>query len=524
MTRGRTYDGGKLLARILFAVAAAVLAIEPALWLGRTWRDPSYDSKGFLVFGICAGLFGWSVSSQRVTAKPANVRLALALLAATACIRLAGQVLAVNTIGAIALVIDVYAIALLSGLQHRARAVSPGWLAICFAFSLPLERIVQRTIGYGLQHISADGACLVLEGLFGDVVCSGIRILLAGEDVLVDLPCSGARAILLLLLFFAVAASLCRPRLHQAASGFALTLAAGLATNVLRIVGLAIGIAFPEWLAGIDVMTQPWHDVIGLMLLALGCVPILIWASTVRRPQQRPRTGSDLFRWTVPNRVLQDGWWLQGQRRNGKSPVLLACGFLALALVIVNLPRKAIDVAKRDISIALPVRLAGLRAEPTPLSAREKAYFVQFGGAAAKADYGPNSLLVVRTSAPLRHLHAPDECLRGLGLKVEYLGPSYRPVPTAVYRATTADGHAYRIDVTFISDRGHVTTNVAEAVWHWLQAPGSVWSTVQRISPWDTPDQAHAAFEHAVAAAFDLPTSPNAAKSASLKGVPHNDR
>ncbi|MGI9384892.1 MAG: exosortase T [Methyloligellaceae bacterium] len=524
MFRGTTYAGGRLLARILFATAAAVLAIEPALWLGRTWRDPSYDSKGFLVLGLCAGLFGWSASSPRISAKPANVRLAIALLAATACIRLAGQVLAVNTIGAIALIIDVYAIALLSGLQHRARSVSPGWLAICFGFSLPLERIVQRTIGYSLQHVSADGACMVLDGLFGDVVCNGIRILLEGKDVLVDLPCSGARAILLLLLFFAVVASLCRPRLHQAANGFAVTLGAGLATNVLRIVGLAIGIAFPEWLAGIDVMAQPWHDAIGLALLALGCVPILVWAHTVRRRPHQSRTGSDLFRWTVPSRVARDGWWLQAPRANSNVPVLLGCGFLALALVIVNLPRKAIDVAKRDISIVLPDRLAGLRAERTTLSAREKAYFVQFGGAAAKADYGPNSLLIVRTSAPLRHLHAPDECLRGLGLEVEYLGPSYRPVPTAVYRATTADGRAYRIDATFVSDRGHVTTNVAEAVWHWLQAPGSVWSTVQRISPWDTPNPAHAAFEHAVAAAFDLPTLPKPAKSASLKGAPHNDR
>ena len=100
MFRGTTYADGRLLARILFAVAAAVLAIEPALWLGRTWRDPSYDSKGFLVFGICAGLFGWSATSPRISAKPANVRLAIALLAATACIRLAGQVLASDAVGA----------------------------------------------------------------------------------------------------------------------------------------------------------------------------------------------------------------------------------------------------------------------------------------------------------------------------------------------------------------------------------------------------------------------------------------
>ncbi|MCK4867788.1 MAG: archaeosortase/exosortase family protein, partial [Alphaproteobacteria bacterium] len=149
-------------ARILFAVALGILALEPILWLVRTWRDPSYDSQGFLVFLIAAGLFAWSVTSKRQDSNAPHRRRAVWLLIATAVIRLAGQVLAINTVGAIALVIDVYAIALLCGLHTRARAVSPGWLALCFAFSLPLERIVQRTIGYGLQNLSADGACIVL--------------------------------------------------------------------------------------------------------------------------------------------------------------------------------------------------------------------------------------------------------------------------------------------------------------------------------------------------------------------------
>lgn len=34
----------------LVALAAIVLAIDPVVWLVRTWRDPVYDSRGLLIF------------------------------------------------------------------------------------------------------------------------------------------------------------------------------------------------------------------------------------------------------------------------------------------------------------------------------------------------------------------------------------------------------------------------------------------------------------------------------------------
>jgi exosortase/archaeosortase family protein len=433
-------------------------------------------------------------------------RRAVILLIATAAIRLAGQVLAVNTIGAIALAVDVYAIALLFGLHRRARAVSPGWLAICFAFSLPLERIVQRGIGYGLQSLSADGACGLLGSLFDNVACEGIRIVIAGKDVLVDLPCSGARSALLLLLLFCAAAAVTRPGLPSALAGLAVTLAAALAANILRISILAVGIARPDLLSGIDVMAQPWHDLIGLVALLGGGLPVVFWAGRVRRPSA-PAAKSERSATQLPLRL----------------PALLpAAGFLVLALVIVNLPHRPVDVVRRDISIELPERLAGFRAQPIALSGQENAYFVQFGGAAAKAAYGPNSLLVVRTSAPLRHLHTPEDCLRGLGFTVEYLGVSYSPAPTAIYRATAPDGTAWRVDVSFLSDEGHVTSNVAEAVWRWMQSPGSVWSAVQRITPMELPEADRATWDRAVFASLDLPAQPMPIQLALSNGEDHD--
>ncbi|MEZ6023716.1 MAG: exosortase T [Hyphomonadaceae bacterium] len=228
---------------IAFAAALIVLAAAPVVWLIETWTDPAFDSNGFAYFAVVAALAAWSASSPRTDAAPRDDRLAFALLAATALVRLAGQLLAINTIGALALVIDVYALARLAGLERRKRAASPLWLATAFAFALPLERIVQRSIGYVLQEVSASGACGALSLLFGDVRCAGVRITVEGADVLVDLPCSGARALIVFGFAFAITAALTRPSLRAGLIGAVIALAAAVVGNVLRITLLASGVA-----------------------------------------------------------------------------------------------------------------------------------------------------------------------------------------------------------------------------------------------------------------------------------------
>jgi len=192
--------------------------------------------------------------------------------------------------------------------------------------------------------------------------------------------------------------------------------------------------------------------------------------------------------------------------RRPVAPLAGATVFLSAALAITTVPGHAIDVAKRDIPIILPDRIDGRLASPVALSAKERDYFIRYGGAAAKAAYGDASVLAVRTSSPLRHLHAPDECLRGLGLDIDYLGMRHGPVPTAIYRAQASDGRAWRIEVSFVSDRGHAAANVAHVVWTWLQQPATVWTSIQRITPWEMPAGERQDFEHGVIAAFDLPT------------------
>lgn len=483
---------------MILVMAALLLAYAPLVWLVNTWRDPSYGSKGLFIFMGCLSLFVWSVSSRKIGGGTKS-KTPLFLLLASALIRLVGQVLAINVIGALTLVMDVYALSKLSALDWRTRPLSPFWLAVCVGFSLPVERILQRTLGYALQHLSADGACFVLGGLFDTVKCQGVRILINTQDVLVDLPCSGARSFLLLLLFFCVCAAIGRFKVFPAVGGLCLTVLAAYLVNILRICLLAGGMAYPSFIGGLDVMAQPTHDIIGLVTLFLGCLPIIIWTRAFYR-------APDML--AIPPTLQKDGWWLEERPRSKHKP-LLALGFILMAFVIIRLPQQAIDVSKPDLEISLPQSLEGEFAEILPLTPQEEAYFTQYGGTAQKARYGAHNLLIVRTSAPLRHLHAPDECLRGLGMKVDYKGSQYSPLPTAIYKATDTQGTAYRIAVSFISpEENHITTNVAEAIWHWMQKPSQTWMAVQRISHWDTGEAELSGFDRAVMAALDINFKP----------------
>lgn len=479
----------------LLVVAGVILAFDPVVWLVNTWRDPVYDSNGLVVALFTAALIVWSLSSPLNATAGRPPTHALVLLGLSALVRAAGQMSAINVLAALTLVIDVYALALLARLDQRTRALSPGWLAIAFAFSLPLERIVQRSLGYGLQQISADGACAVLGGIYEQVRCEGIRIILDGRDVLVDLPCSGARTLLLSALAFTLIAAVLRPRLRDAGIGALVTLIAALAANVVRITVLAIGIAYPQTLGGIDVMAPPWHDIIGYAALAVGLLPLVVWArrcSGSCAVAISPAVAGPARHETMPPALM---WGLPaiGRLAAQRGPLL---GVLALliAVGIVNLPRRALDVARTDTTLAAPDWIMGTRGQPIPIADFEANYFTSFGGAAVKASYGASSLMLVRTTSPLRHLHAPDECLRGLGFSVTYQGMSFEPLPTAHYLATSPEGQRYRVDVSFASNRGHVTGSVAIAVWHWLKGEARQWTAIQRISPAAMPLATHQAF------------------------------
>ena len=447
----------------------------------------------------------WSVTSPVVDRAPRRHSLAIGLIALSASVRLAGQVLAINTVGALCLVLNVYALGLLLGLGARARAVSPAWLAVVFAFSLPLERIVQRSIGYLLQQVSAAGAC----GRAGERLR---RRRLRGRA---HRPCRQGRARRSAVLGRAGdpsdVAGVCR-----------------------RCRGLPSGTA-----AGCG--RVPRRPGVG--------------PGGQHRPHRHP--GGRHRRAVAPGRHRRDGAALArpDRSRHPDARVRAAAGLGAARVApaagpLHNLRRAAVELAGPHLagrlvarsarsaaaahrpasawrpslarsasstcrarpstsrSATWPYRCPSLwRATPsspsrwTRASRRSSPSTV---GRRSRAQYGPHGLMLVRTTSPLRHLHTPDDCLRGLGFRVAYLGTEFAPAPTAVYRAIAPDGARYRVDVSFVSDRGEVTGNVATAVWRWLNGEARAWTAVQRISPEETPALQHAQWTAAVVAALEL--------------------
>jgi hypothetical protein len=216
---------------------------------------------------------------------------------------------------------------------------------------------------------------------------------------------------------------------------------------------------------------------------------------------------------TRSSRHQADGkdWRQVAQSRLGKrafSPVSPASGALAfflLALVIITRTPHPVDSGSVLDTPYAPRFLAGEYGQVVPLLDKERHYFERFGGAAIKVQYAERGLLITQTQSPLRHLHAPDECLRGLGFSVDYVGSHATFLPTAVYRAQSPDGRLWRVSVSFVSRSGKTATHVAEAVWHWFRTP-ETWMAMQRIAPWDSPTAENRDWDQQLFAALDIPS------------------
>lgn len=459
------------------AAASILLAVEPIIWLANSWYDPSYHSNGALYGFALVGLIILSLVSSRAAGSAQTGRVFVLFLLA-ASLRLLGQMLAINILSALALAVDVFAVAAFLGLDRRRLALSPFWLAIFFLFALPLGPILQRVAGYPLQMVSADVACQMLSPAFADLICEGVRLRVNGTDILVDLPCSGASGLLLMISLWAFLNVIYRPGLLQAGIGlFAITLFA-LLGNALRISVLAGGMAL-----GFDTMAELPHTLIGLTTTGVSAGLSLIFYRPKPLVRQRQSTSWNLPEWA-------------------KVPAVLCA--IAAALVIVNVPKTPVDVSAPIREAKLPVQLNGQRAVSVALSPTEKFYFTAYGGTAQKVQYGPLGLNLVRTSSPLRHLHSPETCLRGLGFDVKFNGTTFAPIPTSIYEATGPDGQVWTVAVSFVSDDGLITAGVGEAVWHWLSGSSRNWQSIQRITPVTLSEPERRSYELATLAALDL--------------------
>ena len=484
--------GDKWWMALLFAAVAMFLVIDPAMWLVETWEDSGYDSAGGHFFAVAVGICVWSLTSPvRDDADPPTVPWEW--IGVAAVLRLAGHMLALSYLGALAIPIGVYSLARLAGLHLRRRAVSPCWLAVLVGLTLPVEYVVKRLVGYGLQHLAANGACSLLGVVYDDITCTGLDIALRGHELFIDLSCSGARTLLLYSIVFAGLAAVVRPGARQAAAGFGLALLAGITVNSLRIALLAAGLAHEPSL-GFDVMEHPWHMGVGLACLPVGLIPLVVWAGWVHRT---PSAGDDTRSRRAPTTSC-------GQRA---AVIFLS---VAVAIAVCFSPQFPLHTADGADAIDLPPHLADHSEQPRTPGPVARRYFERYGGGIAIADYGPHTLVVVETKTPLRHLHSPDQWLGDAGFTVERIGHTPGVIPAATYRVDGPDAPVRRLDVTYISDGGRVATGTAEAIWYWLSAPETTWRAYLRFHPLETPPNRLAAVDRQIIRSFQVPDGPGA--------------
>ena len=115
------------------------------------------DTCGALDLWPLAALLGlllWSLTSEQLPGSGANLRYVFALLAVGAGLRALAALVPLPRLHAVPLAIETYAAATLAGVHPRQRAWSSRGTAMLHALSLPTETLLQRSLGYGLQHAS----------------------------------------------------------------------------------------------------------------------------------------------------------------------------------------------------------------------------------------------------------------------------------------------------------------------------------------------------------------------------------
>jgi exosortase/archaeosortase family protein len=470
------------------------LVLDPAAWLWRSWQDPSYQSDGMIVAAITLALLVVSVASGSAPTDARDRRRAWIGLLLTAAVRLTGRLLAVNTVGALALVIDVWAVSVLLGVRRRPFALHPIALALFFAFALPVEHLAQRILGHPLQLLAAATSERVLSPFFPDLVREGVLLIHPSVELAVDLPCSGARG-LVLLAALALGLWTCRaPGVIGAFQGCMAVLLGAFVANAMRIIALFVGGAY-----GAPIIEEPWHSSLGAGVLALGAVPLLLVAAHApgRRPHRAPLS-AQVSGVTTPAPSFP---W----------PIALILSTAGIA--IASAPAHPLDITPRIENLRLPTTLGRFDGFEVPLLDVEQRYYDQWGGFAQKRIYDdqrgePITALLVRTRSPLRHLHGPDVCLGGAGHQVTRIGVVPGATPVVLYRSVAPDGSEWRIEASFVNDRGEAATSVSEVVWRWLEEPEMPWSLVERITPWTaceaSPERCRD-FEGALFASLDLP-------------------
>lgn len=426
----------------LLLPGALALMAGPAVWLAESW---AHNPSGALVALAWGGLLLAAVSSGPADGDRRGAALALAL---GVCVRIFARWAQIDSLGALVLVLDAYALCRLLGVHRRPLALHPGWMAALFAASLPVEAILSRLVGWPLRLATAEATAALIGGArVGTKVAAG-DLWVGVEEV-----CNGVQGLTLL----SVAAIVLLATRRGNPAALLLAVAGAFVANVLRLCLLFGGLD-----RGLPVLAEPMHSAIGVIGLIAGALPLLLLARAwPARSPAPPAPGGKAMR---------------------PAASLLLSG-LAIGAALAPMPSMG-RVAPPQVG--LPGAMGAWMGAPLPVSAAEERFFLRAGAAIEKRRYvapgeASRTVLLIRTSAPLR-MHDPTLCLAGDGWQMERIGLRGE---TVLWRGTAPDGARYLVTVDFRSVGGDAADSVSEMLWMWSRRPDQGWIVIEQITPWD---------------------------------------
>ncbi len=279
---------GDLTTRLLLAAAAALLAALawPILcaWVLAYAQAESDYAYGFIV-PFLVGLMLWHRRRElaAVGAKPSPIALAL-LLPALGMLVLSEKREYATPASVSLLGVIWGSVWLMLGTRWVRAAAFPLAFLVWMA---PLPGPIIHDSTYGMQQLSTVLANDTLHLLTFPTTLSGNIITMDTFVLFVDVPCSGMKLLLTMLMFGSAFAWLTDGPGWKRAALFGLTLPLSIAVNTLRIT--VLGVLGESFGASVE---HTFHDTSGLMTVAVGFV-VLFWIA--RRIGCRSFAGWPLF-------------------------------------------------------------------------------------------------------------------------------------------------------------------------------------------------------------------------------------